>query len=172
MSALQDFQAIRDRHYLPPDEFRQALHNDPDVMREEEYFYLNRLAITESQIASEVKEWAHQWKAPLGSASERNEWEKLLIEIIGPLTPAARTDILQTLKKNLSPEFIQTLSESVRDQILEREKKAASRKFIPWMLFAGGLILIAGSQYLFPEILLPLGAISLLTGAAWLFLKS
>lgn len=172
MSALQDFQAIRDRHYLPPDEFRQALHNDPDVIREEEYFYLNRLAITESQITSEVKEWVQQWKDSHWSGSEQNDWEKLLIEIIGPLTPAARSEILLTLKENLRPEFIQTLSESVRDQILGREKKPASRKFVPWILFAAGLILVAGSQYLFPEILLPLGALSLLTGAVWLFLKS
>jgi hypothetical protein len=171
--ALQALIQIRDKFYLPPEEFRQALHNDPDILKEEEYFYLNRLVETETQIIQSLQAWSEQWKDSTWDETELTELSALLTEIMGPLTAPAKQEIATHLRLHFAKAFIQRLPVHLKSIILlEEANKTKRSKMIPWILIITGVLSLLGSQQYLPDLLLPLGAVSLLVGTSWLFLRS
>lgn len=172
-SAIEALTAIRDKFYLPPDEFRQALHNDPGILKEDEYFYLNRLVETENQIIQSLQNWAEKWNESVWDDSSLTEFSTLLTEIVGPLTSSAKAEIGLIIQTHFSKPFIDRLPKHLQRTIIGKEKDIHSKsKFLPWVLLIIGLVLLMLSQYYLPMILLPLGASALLAGASWLFLRS
>lgn len=171
--AIQALTAIRDKFYLPPEEFRQALHNDPDILKEEEYFYLNRLVETENQIIQSLQLWAERWKDAEWDEPARSEFNTLLTEIVGPLTSSAKAEIGLIIQTHFPKPFIDRLPKHLHSIIAGKEKDIHSPlRLLPWGLLIIGLVLLMLSQYSLPLILLPLGASALLAGATWLFLRS
>lgn len=171
--AVQALIQIRDKFYLPPDEFRQALHNDPDILKEEEYFYLNRLVETETQIIQSLQSWSERWKDSTWDESEISEFSALLTEIMGPLTAPAKQEIATHLRLHFAEAFLRRLPVHLKSIILIQEANKSKRsKMIPWILIVTGVLSLLGSQQYLPDLLLPLGAVSLLVGTSWLFLRS
>jgi hypothetical protein len=171
--AIQALIQIRDEFYLPPEEFRQALHNDPDILKEEEYFYLNRLVETETQIIQRLQSWSEQWKNSTWEDAELTELSALLTEILGPLSAPAKQEIATHLRLHFAEAFLRRLPVHLKSIILlEEAKKSKRSKMIPWILIVTGVLSLLGSQQYLPDLLLPLGAVSLLVGTSWLFLRS
>lgn len=171
LSALKE---IRDKHYLSPEDFTKALRNDRDIFKEEERFYLEKLAQKEHQIIEEVGDWAVVWGQSPMISSDIPEISQLLIEILGPLTPQAKQEILVHIRQSLSSEWVQSLPPSLKAEISGFPIQASDKwlRILPWSLMVLGLLFLTLSQYGGATVLLPLGGSVLLAGAVWLYLRS
>jgi hypothetical protein len=171
VEALKD---LRDRHYLSPEEFTKALHNDPDIFKEAELFYLEKLAQKEQTIIDELKIWTDTYAKQEAGTEDLQQFSGLLTELLGPLTPQARAEIITLMRQAFSNEWIHGLQPTLQAEILN-SGKPASRKwsnFLPWGFMLTGLILLILSSYGGESYLLPIGGMTLLGGAVWLYLRS
>lgn len=169
---VQDLKSIRDQHYLNPAEFRKALHNDPEILKEDELLYLNRLIETEGKISDQIADWAETWNTYHFSAEEIKNISSLLLEMMGPLTPQAQAEISASLLKNFPEEFIQLLDVPLKKIIFPKESPNSShRRYLPWLVIILAVLTLLSGKYFFEDILYPLGAVLLLAGAGWLYLR-